>query len=106
MTCEETLKLIDAGFTADEIRKMESAPEGEPAGEPEGKPDGDNPKEAANETQKGDPNDVVAKLTAEITKLNETVSKMQETNLKNAKSGESSAGDPVKEQIDSFLKTL
>ena len=100
MTYEETLKLIDAGFTADEIRKMESAPAGEAAGEPDKKKS----EEAAGEPDKKD--DIVAKLTAEITKLNETVSKMQETNLKNAKSGASSVGDPVKEQIDSFLQTL
>lgn len=102
MDYKETLKLIEAGFTADEIRKMaEETPEDEKAPEdkkePEGTPDEKKAPEVSNEMQA---------LSEEIAKLNDTVSKMQEMNIKNARTGSPKAGDPVQEQINSFLKEL
>lgn len=104
MNQEEVLKLIDAGFTADEIRAMKSEPAG---GEP--KPD----------SKEGEPNETpdagskapevsadIQNLTEQISKLNDTVVKLQEANIKNARTGSSKLGDPVQEQIESFIKEL
>ena len=105
MNIEETLRLIDAGFTSDEIRAMAA----EKAAEPENEGTANEPsKEGAVHESKVEPqpSEEMQKLTNEVTKLTETISKLQEANLKNAKTGSSSVGDPVKEHIDAFLKTL
>ena len=105
MNIEETLRLIDAGFTSDEIRAMAAEKEAEPETKGTGSEPG---KENEVHESKVDsaPSEEMKKLTDEITRLTETVSKLQDANLKNAKTGSPSVGDPVKEQIDSFLKTL
>ena len=107
MNYEETLKLINAGFTADEIRKM--AEEG--TENAEGKTDTGNESGAgsAEHESKVEPevSEEVKALSAEIAKLNETVKLMQAENVKNARTGsDKGATDPVKEHIDAFLKEL
>ena len=104
MNQEEVLKLIDAGFTADEIRAMKAEPAGEEPkpdskeGEPNPTPDaGSKAPEVSSEIQN---------LTEQISKLNETVVKLQEANIKNARSGSAKAADPVNEQIEKFIKEL
>lgn len=108
MNYEETLKLIDAGFSADEIRQM--AAKGEEAKETPGSTDESSSESKVHESEVKTPvNDEVKKLTEEITKLNETVKMLQDANIKKAKSGSTpkdAIADPVKEQIDSFLAQL
>ncbi len=108
MNYEETLKLIDAGFSADEIRQM--AAQGEESKEAPGSTDESSSEGTVHESKVETPvNDEVKKLTEEITKLNETVKMLQDANIKKAKSGSTPKdvlADPVKEQIDSFLKQL
>mgnify|MGYP003291520206 CR=1 FL=1 len=105
MNQDEVLKLIDAGFTADEIRGMSAKPEaGEPA--PEGTPE---PAPAPAPTPEAKAPEVSAEiqnLTEQISKLNETVVKLQEANIKNARTGSAKVDDPVNEQITKFIQEL
>ena len=107
MNYEETLKLIDAGFTADEIRKL--AEEG--TTDTETKTDSGNESGAGSAEHAGkidpEPSEEVKALSAEIAKLTETVKLMQAENIKNARTDSAQgAPDPVKEHIDAFLKEL
>lgn len=101
MDYKETLKLIDAGFSADEIRQMaeEKPAEGEA---PEAKTE----EAAAPETKAPEVSADIQNLSEQIAKLNDTVVKLQEANIKNARTGSSKVGDPVQEQIESFIKEL
>ena len=107
MNFEETLKLIDAGFSADEIRKM--AEEGTADTETKTDP-GNEPGAGSAEHEskvEPEPSEEVKALSAEIAKLTETVKLMQAENVKNARTGSAQgAPDPVKEHIDAFLKEL
>ena len=105
MTFEETMKLVDRGFTADEIRAL--AKEKEEGG------NSTDPVETPAET--GDPaaektgNETadIKALNDTIQKLSETVSKMQEENIKNARTGSGDVhADPIKEKMDEFIKGL
>lgn len=105
MNIEDTLRLIDAGFTSDEIRAM--AAEKTETQESQGTGAESSASDAVHES-KVEPSEEVKKLTEEIGKLTETVKVLQENNIKNAGAGSEGAKtpDPVSEQIDSFLKQL
>lgn len=96
MNQEEVLKLIDAGFTADEIRAMKS----EPA------PETPTPETPAPEVKAPEVSAEIQSLTEQIGKLNETVVKLQEANIKNARTGSAKIDDPVNEQITKFIQEL
>ena len=100
MDYKETLKLIDAGFSADEIRQMAEEKPAEEA--PEAKTE----EAAAPEVKTPEVSADIQNLTEQISKLNDTVVKLQEANIKNARTGSSKLGDPVQEQIESFIKEL
>lgn len=104
MTYEETLKLIDAGFSADEIRKMAEEGTQDKTGDDTAKEPGAGDQE--HESKVTEPSEEMKALMGEVTKLTETVKKLQEINVKNASTGSASAADPVDEQIQSFLKEL
>ena len=105
MDVSEALKLIEAGFTPEQIRAEiqkgeESVPSGGTENDAEGK---------QNVTQ----NDHQAEIGAQVTELSKTVSDLkdtirmlQEANIKNASSGSSNAVSPVDENIKSFLSQL
>lgn len=109
MNYEQTLKLIEAGFTADEIRKM--AEEGTQAPEEPGAEGAKAPEEhkpADGNPGKVEQNPEVKALTAEVGKLTDAVKAMQADNIKNANTGDAKKGvaDSVKEHMDAFLKEL
>ena len=109
MDYEQTLKLIDAGFTADEIRKMatEGVKDKEAGAEDEGKKDEGKKEDSKQNNGTDEIAATFAAMTEQITKLADTVKSIQDDNIKNAKSGESkNGGDPVNETINSFLKEL
>ena len=100
MNADEVLKLIDAGFSADEIRGMKTGEEpAEPTPAPE---EGATP--GAEEVK--EPTPEVKALTEEITKLREQIKSFQTDNIKKAKSGTAAVDDPVQKAIDGFLKEL
>ena len=104
MNGDEVLRLIDAGFTADEIRAMGKGSEEKdpPAGDDKKDPEKGTPDKGDEVEKKSE----VDALTAEVSKLTETVKAMQEQNIKKANSGTGSVDDPVKKAIDGFLKEL
>lgn len=102
MDLNETLKLIDAGFTADEIRALEAEQQAgaeKPA---------ENETPAATGAVEGDAGTSEMKeLTDTVKKLSETVTKMQEENIKNARTGSADVhADPIKKQMDDFISKL
>lgn len=104
MTPEETLKLIEAGFTADEIRAMVTPP-GDPKPE-DPKPEDPKPKDPKPEDPKTEVSAEITNLTEQIAKLNDTVVKLQEANIKNARTGSPKVDDPVNDKIQEFIKGL
>lgn len=102
MTFEETMKLVEAGYKADEIRAL--AAEQEAGAE---KP-AENETPAATGAVEGDAGTSELKeLTDTVKKLSETVTKMQEENIKNARIGSVDVhADPIKKQMDEFISKL
>ena len=105
MNYEETLKLIDAGFSADEIRQMAAAEKEKPEEKPPMEQSAGST-EHESEVKTPEVSAEIQNLTEQISKLNETVVKLQEANIKNARSGSAKVVDPVNEQIEKFIKEL
>ena len=104
MTSDEVLKLIDAGFTAEEIRGMSAGQSEQKAAQEQNKGTEQSADGATHEGEiKIDPQ--MEALNNTVKSLNETVKAMQDANLKNARS-ESSATDSVNNTINDFLKSL
>ena len=106
MNADEALRLIEAGFTAEEIRKMST--EGAP--DPDDKaPNAKLPETGAENSDKIEApaiSEEMKALTGEVQKLTETVKVLQEANIKNAVAGSPKSTDPVNEAITSFIKEL
>ena len=99
MDIEGTLKLIEAGFSADEIRAMAAEKQGEPESENgsgkeakgEAKQSAPDPEHAGKVEPKND--ETVEALKAKIDELTNTIKGMQDNNIKNAEGGN---GNPPK----------
>lgn len=103
MDNEQIFKLIEAGFTAEEIRGMAAKgtdQETEGSVQPE--------QGAGSATHEGEVNptqsDEIRELKAAILEVNNTVKAIQESNIKRAESSGASVPDQIKEQINSFIK--
>lgn len=102
----EILKLVEAGFTAEEIRKMgaEKAPEEsktKETGNEQSAPD------QTRESKVNDSDDVLQTLTQTVSELSQTVKALQDANINKAKGTEQpKTVDKVKEVMDSFIKEL
>lgn len=101
----QILKLVEAGFTAEEIRKMDTE-----TGADQGKTDPE-PKtpETPNEVQTGeitDNSEVLTQLTNTVAELSKTVKELQAGNIDKAKGSAPSTGDKIKDVMDSFIKEL
>ena len=102
MTANEVLKLIDSGFTADEIRAM-----GTEAPDTQTQPDVpvDQPKEG--EDKKDVTTDAnLSELTDSIKELKDTVKEMQAANIDKARGGKSDFEKSIQDRIKSFTDTL
>ena len=85
MDFESMLKLVNAGFTKDEILKMTQptpTPEPQPTPTPEPQP---TPTPEPKATQTGNENEIISQLTAQVTDLAKIVKDIQSNNVKNAK---------------------
>lgn len=108
MDIETITKLLDAGYTKEEISALEDPkPEGKPEEpKPNDKPkdtneDQDKPKE--NETP--EVNEAIAALTKTVEGLTATVKAMQDANVKGATGGKPD-GNKVTDVMKSFIDTL
>ena len=108
MRVEDTIRLLDAGYTKEEILKMETQGT-ESAGENER-----TEHEKSEEQSKGDPehesavtenNQIFNELTASIKELRETVSKMQSANIKGAEGGKPE-DKTVEDVMKSFIENM
>lgn len=108
MKVEDTLKLLDAGYTREEILKMETQG-AESAGENE------DPKPEESEEQNKDHSEnqgavdantqIFNDLTNSIKELRETVSKMQNANIKGAEGGKPE-DKTVEDVMKSFIENM
>lgn len=106
MDIETITKLLDAGYTKDEISAMQAGdvPEGEGAQEADNKtePEGDDKKDP----EEIDVNKSIAALTETVNSLTETVKALQSVNVKGAQTDSPKAGDKIKSAIDSFIESM
>lgn len=103
----QILKLVDAGFSADEIRKMETetgADQGKT--DPEPKAPETQTKVPSGEVTPPDNNEVLTQLTNTVAELSKTVKELQAGNIDKAKGSAPSTGDKIKDVMDSFIKEL
>ena len=105
MDIETITKLLDAGYTKEEISALENNPKPEdtkPEGnEPTENKDQDKPKD--NETP--EVNEAIAVLTKTVEGLTATVKAMQDANVKGATGGKPD-GNKVTDVMKSFIDTL
>lgn len=104
MPIEEVLKLIDAGFSADEIRAMQTNKEEPKTDASTSKDESAAPKTEVKTEVKAEEPDNVKELGDAVKTLNDTVKAIQEANIKNA-SAESPL-DSVNKNINDFLNSL
>lgn len=109
MTGDQVLKLLESGFTAEEIRKMqEPAPEPpkDPQPEPQQEPEPDRQQETAPEPQKEpEPSETDKRLDALETSISKLVKTLQESNLKNS-SFQSDPADSLEAQTDKIMASI
>ena len=107
MTGDQVLKLLESGFTAEEIRKMqEPAPEPEPQPEPQTEPEPERQQETAPEPQKEpEPSETEKRLGALETSIEKLVKTLQESNLKNS-SFQSDPADSLEAQTDKIMASI
>lgn len=105
----QILKLVEAGFTAEEIRKMVSETGGD-QGTPDPEPNADeNKPQIQPQGDKVSPdqnNEILTQLTNTVSELSKTVKELQTNNINNAKGSAPTTGDKIKEAMDSFIKEL
>lgn len=109
MDLQTTLKLLDAGYTKEEINLMtsaqvsspEPAADPEPAKAPEAAP-ASTTQELKQETPVTDTNKIITDLTKQVSDLAGVVKAMQETNAKNAQQPATSK-DTAQTVLESFF---
>ena len=117
MTGDQVLKLVESGFTVDEIRKMlepapspepqkDPKPEPQPEPEPEPEPQKERQQETAPEPQKDpEPSETEKRLGALETSIAKLVKTLQESNLKNS-SFQSDPADSLEAQTDKIMASI
>lgn len=113
MDIETITKLIDAGYTKEEIEKLQSGGDASAVQTPNengsGSTEPEEPKEQSTPNQAHDSKvteDMLKTLTDTVAGLQETVKALQQQNAKNADSKGTKPADPIKDTIDSFINTL
>lgn len=110
MDIETITKLIDAGYTKEEIARYESGTESTGAGNEGGEneqPDNANKgEESANEVKTDNVSEILKTLTDTVNGLTATVKAMQDANAGKAHTDTPKAGDAIKAAMDSFIEKL
>ena len=108
MDIETITKLLDAGYTKEEISALENPkPEGKPEdAKPEGSaPDKHEDQDKPKENEAGEVNEAIAALTKTVEGLTATVKAMQDANIKGATGGKPDE-NKVTDIMKSFIDTL
>lgn len=107
MTGDQVIKLLESGFTVDEIRKMqEPAPEPQQEPQQEQEPEPERQQETAPEPQKEpEPSETDKRLDALETSIAKLVKTLQESNLKNS-SFNSDPTDSLEAQTDKIMASI
>lgn len=119
MDNETIIKLVNAGYTKEEIAKMDAGAESKPAGEeskpagtsagaelPKGNEDAGEKQDAASAEHASEIDKTIKALTDTVAGLTATVKAMQDANVKGAAADKPNGTDALKDTIDSFIKTL
>ena len=113
MTGDQVLKLLESGFTAEEIRKMQEPapepqkdPQPEPQKDQEPAPEPQKDQEPAPEPKKEpEPSETEKRLGALETSIEKLVKTLQESNLKKA-SFNSDPADSLEAQTDKIMASI
>ena len=109
MTGDQVLKLLESGFTAEEIRKMQEPapePQQDPQPEPQKEPEPERQQETAPEPQQDpEPSETEKRLGALETSIEKLVKTLQESNLKKA-SFNSAGTDSLEAQTDKIMASI
>lgn len=108
MDIETITKLLDAGYSKEEITALDNPkPEGKPEEpKPEDKPTGKNEdQDEPKKNEAGEVNEAIAALTKTVEGLTATVKAMQDANVKGATGGKPD-GNKVTDVMKSFIDTL
>ena len=109
MTGDQVLKLLESGFTVDEIRKMQEPapePQQDPQPEPQKEPEPERQQETAPEPQQDpEPSETEKRLGALETSIEKLVKTLQESNLKNS-SFNSAGTDSLEAQTDKIMASI
>lgn len=109
MDNETIIKLVNAGYTKEEIANMDAGAESKPAGDSKGE-EVSKANEDAGEKQGAEHESEIDKtikaLTDTVAGLTATVKEMQSAAVKGAVVDKPSGTDALKDTIDSFIKTL
>ena len=113
MDIETITKLLDAGYTKEEIAQFETVGGGDGAGaagnEGAGNENKDTPEEQAGketEVKKDDVSEMLKALTDTVNGLTTTVKALQDANAKGAKTDSAKPTDEIKAAMDSFIAKL
>lgn len=106
MNIDGIFKLIDAGFTADDIKKMYAEPQEAPKDET---PKDETPKEGAPKEETPKDNSIeqyLKDLDSRLNKVLETVGQIQTDNIDKADSGEPDPTPTIEELVANFTKDM
>ena len=112
MDNEIIIKLVNAGYTKEEIAKMDAGAESKPAGDSaseevsKGNEDAGEKQGAASAEHESEIDKTIKALTDTVAGLSETVKAMQSAAVKGAVVDKPTGADALKDTIDSFIKTL
>ena len=115
MDNETIIKLVNAGYTKEEIAKMDAGaaePESKPAGDskgeelPKGNEDAGQQQGAPSAEHESEIDKTIKALTDTVAGLTATVKEMQNAAVKGAVVDKPSGTDALKDTLDSFRKTL
>lgn len=112
MDNETIIKLVNAGYTKEEIAKMDAGAESKPAGTsaseelPKENESAGEQQGAANAEHESEIDKTIKALTDTVAGLTATVKEMQSAAVKGAVIDKPSGTDALKDTIDSFIKTL
>lgn len=106
MELNEIFKLIDAGYTKEDIEKMSATTESKPEANPEAKTESKPETKPEAKTEAVDLEDYVKELNDRLGKLVDTVGAMQADNIAKADAGEPAPKPTFEELVTNFTKDM